>query len=84
MLNAPIVPTINTLNIRMSRFSPNLAEQNEKYVPMVRVEAWTDRNTVRWERLRFDRIGSAASIDNDITLLRVWKDGVDTKPAMGR
>ncbi|PIP81426.1 MAG: hypothetical protein COR54_20300, partial [Elusimicrobia bacterium CG22_combo_CG10-13_8_21_14_all_63_91] len=72
---SPIVPTINTLTLTMSRFSPNSAVQNEQFVPMVKIRAQTDVNTVRWEQLNFDRIGSTTSLDIDVSLLRVWQDG---------
>ncbi|MFH2202943.1 MAG: hypothetical protein ABIJ96_07505 [Elusimicrobiota bacterium] len=76
----PIIPTINTMEVLMSGASPNSARQNQQFVPMVKLTAKTDQNTVRWERLAVDRAFWASSsttrgaIDTDITLLRVFRD----------
>ncbi|MDD5658257.1 MAG: hypothetical protein PHF00_13480, partial [Elusimicrobia bacterium] len=72
--NYPIMPTVNLLTAVFDQISGNSAQQNSKNVPMLRVHAYTDRNSVLLQKLRFDRVGSNGDLDSDINLVKVWRD----------
>ncbi|MBI4346137.1 MAG: hypothetical protein HY553_04740, partial [Elusimicrobia bacterium] len=71
----PLVPTVNLLNLTLTQFSQPFAVQFDKNVPVAKITAAADRNTVIWKDLRIDRTGSGGSIDTDVTLIRMFKDG---------
>ncbi|MDE2141999.1 MAG: hypothetical protein KGJ84_06265 [Elusimicrobia bacterium] len=69
-----LAPTINTVTADFTQLSGNFATQNQKNVAMLRVHVHTDRNTAIIQRLRLTRTGSAASLDSDVNVVKVWAD----------
>ncbi|MBI4425837.1 MAG: hypothetical protein HY554_19055, partial [Elusimicrobia bacterium] len=70
----PIAPTVNTMNLDIAQFAQAFARQADTNVALAKITAKTDRNTVKWERLRLDRTGSPDSLDTDVTLVRLYRD----------
>ncbi|PIR15682.1 MAG: hypothetical protein COV48_13000, partial [Elusimicrobia bacterium CG11_big_fil_rev_8_21_14_0_20_64_6] len=67
-------PTVNTVTMTFDQISGNTAKQNDKNVPMLRMNMKTDRNTALVQKIRFDRTGSALALDSDVTILKIWAD----------
>ncbi|MFA6002545.1 MAG: hypothetical protein WC881_00605 [Elusimicrobiota bacterium] len=72
--NYPIMPTINKVTVEFDQVSGNSAYQNQKNVPMLRLRLRTDQNSAIVQKIRVDRVGSAAALDSDITLVKIWRD----------
>jgi len=70
----PLVPTINPVNVVMAQISAASAYQNDKNVPMLRLQLYTTQNSAILQSLRLDRVGASGALDSDITLVKVWSD----------
>src|SRR5581483_9570891 len=63
------------MHVDVSPASPAFALQDDRNVPMARVTVWTDQNTVNWLGMQVDRQGSPDSLDTDLGVVRLFKDG---------
>ena len=72
--NFVIVPTTDTLAIAVSNAALGAAVQNQKSVPMLRMELKTQpgENTAILNSIKFDLIGSG--VDSDVSNIKIWRD----------
>ncbi|MBI4386811.1 MAG: hypothetical protein HY551_05465, partial [Elusimicrobia bacterium] len=70
----PLVPTFNTMKVTFASLASPFVPQASFNNLVARLTVEVDSNTVIWQKLRLDRTGSADSIDNDVTVVKVWRD----------
>ena len=66
--------TVNTLGLAPVNVAPGSLQQGAQNVPILRLDLWTDRNTLLWQGLSVSRSG--AGTDEDISNLRVYRTSV--------
>src|SRR5262249_35461407 len=69
-----IGPTINTMKIFIEDLAPPQVTQNQKYVPIARINLKTNANTAVWQNLRVDLTTDNGAVNGDIAAIRLFED----------
>jgi hypothetical protein len=67
-------PTVDTLQVKSESLMPVNITQNQKQVPVMKLNLRASANTVVWDQIRLDMTTDNNAVDGDIRLVSIYRD----------
>ncbi|HRY30711.1 MAG TPA: hypothetical protein P5079_11830, partial [Elusimicrobiota bacterium] len=76
---AVIRATEDTLQVRAESLMPSTVVQNQKNVPVLRLNLRSDVNTVVWQKIKLDLMTTNGAVDGDVQLINLYRVRADCR-----